>query len=124
MTKQIVRTSVPHNLRQLRALLGYHDGRSQISNMLDIAGQNISIENSTLTPDERAYLYYRMQLTSAYEMDGRRETVSFVLVMKNILLRAYNGFSVLLISLVFILILHTLFLDILKFSTQNFDKRE
>ena len=78
MTKQVIATSVPNTLRQIRALSGYQQGRDQIANMLDVAGQNISIENTTLTPEERAWLYYRMQLSLAYETDLKRETVSVV----------------------------------------------
>lgn len=76
MTKQVVRTVVPNTLNQLRAITGFQQGRSSISNMLDVSGQNISLENSTMTPEERAFLYYRMQLALAYETEGIRETVS------------------------------------------------
>ena len=81
MTKEVVATSVPNSLRQLRALSGYQHGRDQISEMLDVAGQNISVENTTLTPEERAWLYYRMQLSLAYETDLKRETVSHALII-------------------------------------------
>ena len=76
MTKQVVKTVVPDNLRQLRAVNDFLQGRTQISNMLNVAGQNISLENTTLTPVERAYLFYRMQLKLAYDTDAKRETVS------------------------------------------------
>ena len=78
MTKQTVKTVVPKTLNKLRAISGFHQGRSQISDILHVAGQNISIENSTLTPEERAFLTYRMQLKLGYQMDAKRQTVSIL----------------------------------------------
>ena len=82
MSKKVIGTAVPDTLGQIRALTGYQEGRSQISNVLDVVGQNISMENTTLTPEERAWLYYRMQLALAYETDKKRETVRLIFYYK------------------------------------------
>ena len=76
MTHEVVKTVVPNELGQIRVLSGFHSGRKVINDMLNVAGQNINLEDSSLTPAERVFLFVRMQTSLAYDIELQKETVS------------------------------------------------
>ncbi|XP_052820335.1 polycystin family receptor for egg jelly-like [Mya arenaria] len=74
MMQSVVNAAVPDTLRQLRPVANIEAGREQISNMLDVVGEGINLTASSISEDERAWLYSRMQKKLEYETANSKES--------------------------------------------------
>ncbi|XP_053378970.1 uncharacterized protein LOC123526495 isoform X2 [Mercenaria mercenaria] len=74
MFQAIVQASIPDDFVEIRSVDDLVSGRSQINEMLSALGQNISLDNSELSPDERAYLYTLMQRRLKYNTQDKKQT--------------------------------------------------
>ncbi|XP_045161835.2 polycystic kidney disease protein 1-like 2 [Mercenaria mercenaria] len=72
MFQAVVNSAVPDDLNQVRPVGDLKSGRTQIENMLSVIGQNISTDNSMMSPTERAFLYMKMQLQLAFQTDEQK----------------------------------------------------
>ncbi|XP_052820375.1 polycystic kidney disease protein 1-like 2 [Mya arenaria] len=73
MMQSVVNAAVPDNLQQLRPVKDIFAGREQISQMLSIIGGGINLTDTSLSDDERAWLYFRLQKKLAFQTEARKE---------------------------------------------------
>ncbi|XP_052760826.1 polycystic kidney disease protein 1-like 2 [Mya arenaria] len=75
MMQSVVNSVVPDDLKQVRPVDNIYTGRDQISNMLDVIGDGINVTATSLSDDERAWLYIRMQKKLKYKTGAHKESV-------------------------------------------------